>query len=125
VLCAVLVGVWVASVWWQAVWVRSNGNGLIVRSGQLWIVRQRTAINGPQPPAGWVISAYRPRLRMWFETGPSLHYHYSETAVPLWIFPALLTIPTVIAWRLDTLARRRARLNHCPTCNYDRRGLPA
>ena len=44
-------------------------------------------------------------------------------AVPLWAPVALVLPVTVFAWRLDTLARRRARLNLCPKCNYDRAGL--
>jgi hypothetical protein len=45
--------------------------------------------------------------------------------VPLWwlALPALLA--TLTAWRVDTLARRRARLNLCPKCNYDRAGIGA
>jgi len=45
--------------------------------------------------------------------------------VPLW-FPLILAIlPTAFAWRLDTLARRRARVGLCAHCHYDRRGLVA
>jgi len=32
---------------------------------------------------------------------------------------------TAVAWRLDTLARRRADRTHCPRCRYDRSGLAA
>ena len=40
--------------------------------------------------------------------------------MPLWV-PALLL--AIAVWRLDTLARLRAKLNLCPKCNYDRAGL--
>jgi hypothetical protein len=43
--------------------------------------------------------------------------------IPLWALVALALFATVLAWRLDTLARRRARLNLCPKCNYDRAGI--
>jgi hypothetical protein len=43
--------------------------------------------------------------------------------LPLWFLPLVTLLPTVLAWRLDTLAHRRARLNLCPTCNYNRTGL--
>jgi hypothetical protein len=44
---------------------------------------------------------------------------------PLW-FPALcIAIVTVAAWCLDELARRRAPLNLCPNCHYDRAGIAA
>ncbi len=43
--------------------------------------------------------------------------------IPLWI-PSIATfVATCTAWRLDALARRRARLNFCPKCTYDRTGL--
>jgi rubrerythrin len=35
----------------------------------------------------------------------------------------MTAITTALAWRLDTFARRRARLNLCPKCNYDRAGI--
>ncbi len=35
----------------------------------------------------------------------------------------LAAIPTALAWRLDTLARRREKLGACPSCGYDRAGL--
>ena len=46
-----------------------------------------------------------------------------EYAMPLWVVVGGSALVTVFAWRLDTLARRRARLNLCPKCNYDRAGL--
>jgi hypothetical protein len=43
--------------------------------------------------------------------------------LPLWMFAAVSAATGLAAWRLDTLARRRAKLNLCPKCNYDRTGL--
>jgi len=61
------------------------------------------------------------RLPMWYGW-----YHDPTCAwltVPLWM-PALGTLlGSAAAWRLDALARRRARLNLCPKCNYDRAGI--
>jgi hypothetical protein len=45
--------------------------------------------------------------------------------ISLWIPSSCALLVTLTAWRLDTLARRRARLNLCPKCNYDRTGLAA
>jgi rubrerythrin len=42
----------------------------------------------------------------------------------LWPLVLAALALTLYAWHLDTLARRRARLNFCPKCNYDRTGLP-
>ena len=44
---------------------------------------------------------------------------------PLWIPALCIGAATVVAWRLDALVRRRARLNLCPKCGYDRAGLGA
>ena len=44
-------------------------------------------------------------------------------SVPLWIPVVALAIITAGAWRLDTLARRRAREGQCLKCHYDRAGL--
>ena len=56
---------------------------------------------------------------------PYWSHRASEWAlcVPLWIPFAGCVALTGSCWRLDTLARRRARLNLCPKCNYDRTGL--
>jgi hypothetical protein len=45
--------------------------------------------------------------------------------IPLWPLIALGCVSTGVAWRLDALARRRARLNLCPKCHYDRAGIAA
>lgn len=46
-------------------------------------------------------------------------------AVPLWFCLLVVALPTVLAWRLDTLARRRAKVRECLSCRYDRSRLPA
>jgi hypothetical protein len=46
-------------------------------------------------------------------------------AVPLWVPASLALAITALAWRLDALARRRAMINLCATCRYDRTGLAA
>ena len=43
--------------------------------------------------------------------------------IPLWLPPAATMAIAIGAWRQDTLARRRARLNLCHKCDYDRAGL--
>lgn len=45
--------------------------------------------------------------------------------VPLWIGVGIAIVITVIAFRLDTLARRRERMHLCVNCHYDRAGLAA
>lgn len=48
---------------------------------------------------------------------------YIGVAVPLWFPAAVALVPTAFAWRLDTLARRRAKLAACPKCSYSTIGL--
>ncbi len=48
---------------------------------------------------------------------------YTGLAVPMWAPVVIALVPTVLAWRLDTLARRRAKLGACPKCSYSRTGL--
>lgn len=50
---------------------------------------------------------------------------YREKSVnPIWQPLAVALLATATAWWLDTLARRRGRPGLCPTCQYDRTGLP-
>jgi len=48
---------------------------------------------------------------------------YWSARFPLWLPFLLVAIPTALAWRLDTLATRRARVGMCPKCSYPRTGL--
>jgi hypothetical protein len=55
-------------------------------------------------------------------------YHFGSgitVTVPLWLPLAASIAFAVWLWRLDVLARRHARLNLCPKCNYDRAGIAA
>jgi hypothetical protein len=100
-----------ADGWWAAI------------SGGYVIVEKLDAPSVLQGEIGWR-----------YGTGP-MGFHWLPSAglskgqswilMPFWVPLTLVLALTAAAWRLDTLARRRARLNHCPTCNYDRRGLPA
>ncbi len=61
------------------------------------------------------------RMGWWFRH--RLYRNDSLVWIPLW-FPLLLAaLPAALAWRLDTLATRRAKLGACPTCSYPRTGL--
>jgi hypothetical protein len=77
-----------------------------------------------QPRAGWGVRLNRPRL-VWEYSWEHVNPRGTWVAFPLLFPAAVLAIPTFLAWSADVRARRLARLNHCPTCNYDRTGLPA
>jgi hypothetical protein len=119
-VCMVLVGVWVASAWWWIRWERSDGGWIGVLGGSLLVTS-----DGPER-----VGLVAPGLHAlrWHGSFHWLPMHIlSRTPfvlVPLWPIALIFVVPTLIAWRLDTLARRRARIGNCTTCNYDRRGLP-
>jgi hypothetical protein len=85
--------------------------------------------------ASWITGG-RPNTDPWFRfdgdapfefnATPFIWYHNWDcwmVGLPLWVLAAASLLATGIAWRLDTLARRPARLNLCPKCNYHRTGL--
>jgi hypothetical protein len=46
-----------------------------------------------------------------------------ELNIPLWLPVVAFAIPTAAAWVYESRYRRRAKLNLCPHCGYDRTGL--
>jgi len=96
-----LVAVWIATEIWSFGWGGPPGRAIYFSGGQL-LSGQAYAAEGGRD---WGIDTTFP--------------------VPLWLPAIAVLIPTTIAWRLDSLARRRARLNFCPKCSYDRTGLAA
>lgn len=73
----------------------------------------------------WLISLPARKHGVWFaRASPGSAWAFLQ-AIPFWTPAALAFAITAIAWRLDTLATRLARLNLCPTCRYDRTGLAA
>ena len=66
----------------------------------------------------------RASFRVWW-FGYAYNKGMWEVVFPLWVLLIALFSLAVTAWHLDALARRRARLNLCPKCNYDRTGLRA
>lgn len=117
----VLVGVWVGSVWYIGAWRGKNGHGVDISGGRL-------NVSWPVAPGGWG------EVPGWhFDRYPTaLHWMYERSddaigtwiALPIWPIALSAAIVTLAAWRLDTLARRRARPGMCPKCGYDRAGLP-
>jgi hypothetical protein len=121
-VCVVTLIVWISSAWWYVTWLRESGTTITAASGGLGFSQTRYSILGVRNP-GFHSREPQRTLYLWFhwEDSPTLRGAF----IPMWPLIILAGGISAFAWRLDTLARRRARLNHCPTCNYDRAGLPA
>jgi hypothetical protein len=128
VVTVLLVGVWIGSGWFvlgnRAATFRWNGihHGLLV-----WSWQSSRGWQGPgitlytYPQVGWEIETTAYSLR-W--TPQYDGYNLDRwVLLPLWILVVPAAAITGTAWRLDTLARRRAKRNFCPKCEYDRTGL--
>jgi hypothetical protein len=121
VVSVLLVVVWVGSGWWQVNVDLASGMHLEVFHGNVraanlgapYFAGQQGLHLNPREPVDsrWVLFFNRSvGSRAWEMT--------------LWFPTAMTLLVTGVAWRLDTLARRRARVGLCPKCNYDRTGLP-
>ena len=123
-LTVLLVALWIASGWWRVdfqkmplLCVLFPGQVLIMHSlvpdnyrGSTW------QVSSQRRGMAW---SWRPQIILGNAAGRFL------VMVPLWMPVTASLLPTALAFRLDTLARRRERggVNLCPTCHYDRTGL--
>ena len=69
-----------------------------------------------------LIEAYRRGPYLWTMDG-AFSARHCRVSIPLWPLVAASALATALAFRLDTLARRRARMHLCAKCHYDRTGL--
>ncbi len=136
VVTVLLVVVWIGSGWWTWRGLQMRSLEVMAGRGRIYFtVYDEVPITGtanglirgignqscPLRPFG--IELLRPfGIELWFDSAklPGL---LSWAGLPLWLPATAVGVPTMFAWRLDTLARRRARLNLCLKCNYDRTGL--
>jgi hypothetical protein len=115
-----LVVVWIGSEFWSVAYFKgcmaigNDWRGVVL----IWNWRgwdtdppKRFGPRSTGTPRSWVPRWERVPGRAWY------------VSMPLWIPGALALTATSLAWRKDILARRRARLNLCPKCHYDRAGL--
>ena len=117
-----LVAVWIGSGWFNLGWDSKAGSMVYICMGRLGIA----SFSGPDPPGmthGWQAYFSAFELQWWFECDGNDAWWSLQT--PLWMPTCAALILTTAAWRLDTLARRRARVGFCPKCGYDRTGLAA
>ena len=119
-----LVGDWLSAPWWYTS-VEVNGCDVGLARGRIEIIRTIGSMN--HSPGGWRVDAWDSWApwQWWFDYGSYSGRRYSSWVlhIPLWL-PAIMLVGILVAvHRFELLARRRARLNLCPKCHYDRTGL--
>lgn len=123
VVMTLLLGVWIASAWWTGYWVGHGWAVWLDPGGVAYVESPEWRTN--DGPDYHVLSAgkYAIKWKWWYRCTWSQYVRI--IFIPFWL-PALLTATiAAVAWRIDTIARRRAQTNHCPACNYNRTGLPS
>ncbi len=124
---AVLVVVWIGSAWGDIEYAMPRQGLVAVRHG-------RIEVFGMDPRLVWegnVVSVSAPGVSLdgpepsrftWWGSWKTDSLGW-RAVVPLWL-PAVATLSVGLAACIpEMLARRRARLNRCPTCGYDRAGI--
>jgi hypothetical protein len=115
-----LVGVWLGSGWVHVRW-QSPSWGITVSRGRLVLGHTSPPPEGTlaQPMSDVSTGPFRFSWRYVRYVSP----RGWSIFLPLWPAAVASFLPTAWAWRLDTLAHRRARAGACPNCHYDRTGL--
>ncbi len=115
----VLLVVWVGSGWWYVQTVIPGGTLLQLGAGTA-IVSRKAGLPRQFTGIHWMANRSH-RFEWAARSGRLPDERY--LVVPLW--PPLITSVCAagVAWRLDFLTRRRARIGHCVKCNYNRAGL--
>ena len=121
VVSVILLVVWVGSGWCLAGYAKKQWS-LGLRSGQIWIISSGPP--GSNIRDGWAYDGWDHRARWAWGVMYNNGRFGWEFDLPLWLPTSAALITTALAWRLDTLARRRARVGFCPKCSYNRTGLP-
>ena len=120
VVSVLLLVVWVGSGWCSAGWWVSGTGWVGVEAGRFGIAPFIRSTLGREPgvygPLPWHVNWG------WFWVNSAQHRR-ADLWIPLWPAPAGSLLITVAAWRLDTIAPRRARIGFCPKCSYNRTGL--
>ncbi len=116
-----VIVVWIVSEQRIVMFVVPPSYEVALEKGLLLIANQGYPVSG----LGVTFQQYPPQARFRLTSITLERYAADEWYlwIGLWIPLILALTATAIAWRLDTLARRRARLNLCLKCDYDRSGL--
>lgn len=132
VLAVLLTIAWLGSKWWCLEWHDGTLQEVVVQAGcvrstlEFGPAQSTSTMNGwyfwrlpPDVPMQW-----RPRFQAssWAGTiGGTVRMYY--IILPMWIPVLLIVAASIVAWRLDVRARRRAMLRICIKCGYDCSGL--
>jgi hypothetical protein len=120
-----LVVVWVGSIWWDVAWCSKRIGFVDVGAGGIGFLYHQPS-KSDSSIAGWRFDdvADDASMRWWFNvTAVNSWATWCSITIPLWCPFGIIAVACGLAWRLDTLARRRAKLNPCAKCGYDLTGL--
>jgi hypothetical protein len=121
-----LVVMWIASRWWDVAFNGAHLNRSLpfvqVYGGRLVIADRESTAWPRTPKSSALFSVSGPRFHLMshgfeWEVNRSVAFWTVHVRVPLWCLAGLSGLVSAAAWRLDTLARRRARIGLCPKCN--------
>jgi len=124
-----LVAVWIGSGWGYFALKAPSGVSSRIHNGELDVL-----VRYSRPPqgsgllpggTGWVPppTCGRTPFQLCSEFSWNEFFGGRYVLVPLWPAPMLSLLVTLVALRLEVLARGRARLDRCQNCNYDRAGI--
>jgi hypothetical protein len=121
-MTVLLVVVWIGSGWAYAMWQIGWFTRVDVRGGVIAVRHAKlpgTRVVGP----GWRWGVAKTDLQYTADWDGYFGGRVWRVDLPLWALATAAAVVSVLAWHLDTLARRRTLPNLCPKCNYDRAGL--
>ncbi len=121
VVTVLLVVVWIGSGWLMCGWAGKSQAGEHLQVLVIWGRIEISHWPSPSVPK-WSRAVLESHPKLGFFQW-SFGYSTMDIDIPLWAVAAPVLLPTALTWRLDTLARRRARVGFCPKCGYDRTGL--
>lgn len=124
VVSAALFALWVTSTVWYVGWRTSDDRLRVhVAYGSVGLARSTVLQKAEPVKTHWVAAQMSQPNFWWVSTGGDAFEWW--VWVPLWM-PLVVSLGvTAAAWRLEVLARRRARVGKCASCGYDRAGLKA
>ncbi|QQS10249.1 MAG: hypothetical protein IPK69_06415 [Phycisphaerales bacterium] len=91
--------------------------------GGAYLVHDRGAMY--RMPPGVYTGRVDPTVPKVWWANASISGGRTYVGIPFWLPAVVAGLCGAIAWRLDVIARRRARAGACPRCLYSRAGLAA